>query len=183
MKAGRYLYSLEVLTGDTTRDIYYQLLALSAFIIALWLIRDRTRMGFAMKTLGADETVARQIGINTTRLKIGTFVISALVMTLAGAIMAPRDSYIDPTTAFNPTVSFLTVIMALLGGATSVWGPMLGVIPLVLIQDWISINFPNYFSIVLGLCFLAIVFFIPNGLLGLLQDWRRRWRARRDGDA
>ena len=73
--------------------------------------------------------------------------------------------------------------MALLGGATSVWGPMIGVIPLVLIQDWISINFPNYFSIVLGLCFLGIVFFIPNGLLGLLQDWRRRWRARKDGDA
>lgn len=183
MKAGRYLYSLEVLTGDTTRDIYYQLLALCVFIVGIWLIRDRTRMGFAMKTLGADETVARQIGINTTRLKIGTFVVSALVMTLAGAIMAPRSSYIDPTTAFNPTVSFLTVIMALLGGATSVWGPMLGVVPLVLIQDWISINFPNYFSIVLGLCFLGIVFFIPNGLLGLLQDWKRRWQARRNGES
>jgi branched-chain amino acid transport system permease protein len=182
MKAGRYLYSLEVFTSDTTRDIYYQLLALCVVIVGLWLIRDRTRMGFAMKTLGADETVARQIGINTTALKIGTFVVSALVMTLAGAIMAPRSSYIDPTTAFNPTVSFLTVIMALLGGATSVWGPMLGVVPLVLIQDWISINVPNYFSIVLGLCFLGIVFFIPNGLLGLLQDWKRRWRARRGGD-
>lgn len=183
VKAGRYLYNLPVFTSDTTRDIYYQLLALCVFIIGLWLIRDRTRMGFAIKTLGADETVARQIGINTTALKIGTFVISALVMTLAGAIMAPRASYIDPTTAFNPTVSFLTVIMALLGGATSVWGPMLGAIPLVLIQDWISINVPNYFSIVLGLCFLGIVFFIPDGLLGLLQKWRRQWRARRDGEA
>jgi branched-chain amino acid transport system permease protein len=183
VKAGRYLYNLPVFTSDTTRDIYYQLLALCVFIIGLWLIRDRTRMGFAMKTLGADETVARQIGINTTALKIGTFVVSALVMTLAGAIMAPRASYIDPTTAFNPTVSFLTVIMALLGGATSVWGPMLGAIPLVLIQDWISIYMPNYFSIVLGLCFLGIVFFIPNGLLGLLQKWRQQWRGRRGGDA
>jgi branched-subunit amino acid ABC-type transport system permease component len=181
MKAGRYLYSLPVFTNDTTRDIYYQLLVLCVFIVGLWLIRDRTRMGFAMKTLGADETVARQIGINTTALKIGTFVVSALVMTLAGAIMAPRASYIDPTTAFNPSVSFLTVIMALLGGANSVWGPMLGVIPLVLIQDFISIRFPNYFSIILGLCFLGIVFFIPNGLLGLLQGWRAKWRAKRDG--
>lgn len=182
LKAGRYLFSLEVFTGDTTRDIYYQLLALCAVIIGLWVWRDRTRMGFAMKTLGSDETVARQIGINTTALKVGTFVVSALIMTLAGAIMAPRSTYIDPTTAFNPSVSFLTVIMALLGGANSVWGPMLGVIPLVLIQDWISINLPRYFSIVLGLCFLGIVFFVPNGLLGLLQDWRAKWRARRSGE-
>ena len=64
-------------------------------------------------------------------------------MALAGAILAPRFSYMDATVAFNPTTSFLTVIMALLGGATSVWGPMLGVIPLVLISDYLSITLPH----------------------------------------
>jgi len=95
-------------------------------------------------------------------------------MTLAGAILAPRWSYMDPTVAFNPNISFLTVIMALLGGATSVWGPMLGVVPLVLISDYLSVTVPNYFSVVLGLALLGIVFFIPNGLIGLLQAWRSR---------
>ena len=52
--------------------------------------------------------------------------------------------------------------MALLGGATSVWGPMLGVIPLVLINDYLSIACPSYFSVVLGLVLLGIVFFIPE---------------------
>ena len=126
-------------------------------------------MGFALATLGADETVARQIGINTVALKISTFVVSSLVMTLAGAILAPRWSYMDATVAFNPNTSFLTVIMALLGGATSVWGPMLGVIPLVLISDYLSVTVPNYFSVVLGLVLLAIVFLVPNGLIGLLR--------------
>jgi branched-chain amino acid transport system permease protein len=120
-------------------------------IIALWMVRDRSRMGFALKTLGADETVARQVGINTVALKVGTFVVSSVVMTLAGAILAPRWSYMDATIAFNPNTSFLTVIMALLGGATSVWGPMLGVVPLVLISDYLSVTVPNYFSVVLGL--------------------------------
>jgi hypothetical protein len=64
--------------------------------------------------------------------------------------------------------------MALLGGATSVWGPMLGVVPLVLISDYLSVTVPNYFSVVLGLALLGIVFFIPNGLIGLLQTWRSR---------
>jgi branched-subunit amino acid ABC-type transport system permease component len=162
-KAGRHLF-----LSITTTHIYYQLLALCVGIILLWLIRDRSRLGFALTTLGADETVARQIGINTVALKVGTFIVSALTMTLAGAILAPRWSYMDASVAFNPNTSFLTVIMALLGGATSVWGPMLGVVPLVLISDYLSVTVPNYFSVVLGLVLLAIVFLVPNGLVGLL---------------
>jgi branched-subunit amino acid ABC-type transport system permease component len=177
-KAGRHLF-LDI----STIDIYYQLLALCTFVVVIWLIRDRTRMGHALRVLGADEVVARQVGINTTALKIGTFIISSVVMVLAGAILAPRWSYMDTTVAFNPSVSFLTVIMALLGGANSVWGPMLGVVPLVLISDFLSVTLPNYFSVVLGLCFLGIVFFIPNGILGLLQSWRARLRRRPSGDA
>jgi branched-chain amino acid transport system permease protein len=166
-KAGWHLF-----LSITTTHIYYQLLALCAAIVALWIVRDRSRMGFALTTLGADETVARQIGINTVALKIGTFVVSCVVMALAGAILSPRFSYMDATVAFNPTISFLTVIMALLGGATSVWGPMLGVIPLVLISDYLSVTLPNHFSVVLGLVLLGIVFFIPDGIIGLLRSGR-----------
>lgn len=166
-KAGWHLF-----LSITTTHIYYQLLALCVAIIGLWIVRDRSRMGFALKTLGADETVARQIGINTVALKIGTFVVSCVVMALAGAILAPRWAYMDASVAFNPTTSFLTVIMALLGGATSVWGPMLGVIPLVLISDYLSMSVPHYFSVVLGLVLLGIVFFIPSGLIGLLHAGR-----------
>jgi branched-chain amino acid transport system permease protein len=163
-QAGWYLF-----LSITPVHIYYQLLALSIAIVGLWLLRDRSRMGFALKALGADETVARQIGINTVALKIGTFVVSAVVMTLAGAILAPRRSYMDAGNAFNPEISFLTVIMALLGGANSVWGPILGVVPLVVIQDYLSIAWASHFSVLLGLVLLAVVFFIPNGLIGLLQ--------------
>jgi branched-chain amino acid transport system permease protein len=177
-QAGWYLF-----LSITPTHIYYQLLALCSGIIALWLWRDRSRMGFALKTLGADETVARQIGINTVALKIGTFVVSAVVMTLAGAILAPRRSYMDAANAFNPEISFLTVIMALLGGANSAWGPMLGVVPLVLIQDYLSIAWASHFSVLLGLVLLGIVFLIPDGLIGLARRGRahlgRRDLARR----
>lgn len=176
-KAGWHLF-----LSITTTHIYFQLLALCLAIIALWIMRDRSRMGFAMTTLGADETVARQIGINTTALKIGTFVVSCVVMALAGAILAPRYSYMDATVAFNPTTSFLTVIMALLGGATSVWGPMLGVIPLVLISDYLSVTLPHHFSVVLGLVLLGIVFFIPDGIIGLLRSGRTAVRTHKLAD-
>jgi len=157
-------------------QIYYQLVVLCAAIVALWLWRDRTRMGHAMRVLGADETVARQIGINTVALKIGTFVVSSVVMALAGAILAPRTSYVTAQSVFNPEVSFLTVIAALLGGATSVWGPILGVVPLMLIKDYLSIAYSSYFSVILGLILLGVVFFIPNGIVGLVQSARAALR-------
>jgi branched-chain amino acid transport system permease protein len=165
--SGWYVY-----LSITESQIYYQLLALCAAIVALWLWRDRSRMGFALRTLGADETVARQIGINTVALKVGTFVVSSVVMALAGAILAPRNSYVTAQSVFNPEVSFLTVIAALLGGATSVWGPMLGVVPLLLVKDYLSIAYSSHFSVILGLILLGVVFFIPNGILGLLQSGR-----------
>jgi branched-chain amino acid transport system permease protein len=165
--SGWYVY-----LSITDSQIFYQLLALCVAIIALWLWRDRTRMGFALTTLGADETVARQVGINTTALKIGTFVVSAVVMALAGAILAPKNSYVTAQSVFNPEVSFLTVIAALLGGATSVWGPLLGVVPLMLVKDYLSIAYSSQFSVLLGLILLGIVFFIPDGIVGLLRKGR-----------
>ena len=64
-------------------------------------------------------------------------------MTLVGAIMAPRWTYIDPAIAFNPMISFQVVIMALLGGAHRLCGPLLGVVPLMLLFELLSARFPE----------------------------------------
>jgi hypothetical protein len=69
------------------------------------------------------------------------------------------------------------VIGALLGGATSVWGPMLGVVPLLMVKDYLSIAYANYFSVLLGLILLGVVFFIPNGIVGLLRAARTALRT------
>ena len=61
----------------------------------------------------------------------------------------------SPAIVFNPTISFLTLIMALLGGAGRLWGPALGAIPLFLLFEWLSANFPNHYPILLGLLFIA----------------------------
>jgi hypothetical protein len=102
-------------------------------------------------------------------------------MTLAGAILAPRNSYVDAHNAFNPEISFLTVIAALLGGANSVWGPMLGVVPLLLVKDYLSIAYSSHFSVLLGLILLGVVFFIPNGVLGLVRSGRAALASARLG--
>lgn len=163
---GRYVF-----VDITQRQIYWQLLALMALVLLTgWLIR-RSRLGLALRVIGEDETVARHLGINTTNAKVLLFVISASFMTLAGAVMAPRWTYIDPAIAFNANVSFQVLIMALLGGAGHLLGPLAGVIPLTLLFEFLSAKFPNHFSLLLGSVFLVIVYLLPNGLIERLRGW------------
>jgi branched-chain amino acid transport system permease protein len=161
---GRYIF-LPV----TPEQIYWQLLALCAVtLLVTWAI-DRSRWGLALRAIADDELVAAHLGIDIARLKIALFALSATIISLVGAIQAPRWTYVEPSIVFNPTTSFLTLIMALLGGAGRLWGPALGAIPLFLLFEWLSANFPNHYPILLGLLFIVIVFLLPRGVTGLLD--------------
>jgi len=160
---GRYVF---VDVGQSM--IYWQLLALVVLVFAVgWLI-GRSRLGLALRIIGDDEIVARHCGIDTTRTKLAAFATSALFMTVAGAVMAPRWTYIDPAISFNAVTSFQTLIMALFGGAARLYGPVLGVVPLLILFELLSANFPNTFSILLGAVFILIVYVLPNGVVGLI---------------
>ena len=124
--------------------------------------------------IGDDEQAAAHCGVNVAKTKLTLFAISSTFMTLVGAIMAPRWTYIDPQIAFNPGVSFQVLIMALLGGAGTLLGPLLGVIPLTLLFEVLSARFPNHFSILLGITFLLIVYLVPRGVIGLFDGLRAR---------
>ena len=154
--------------------IYWQLLALLAATLAIaWWVRQ-SRIGLALRVIGDDPVVASHLGIRITRTKLALFSISCVIMTLAGAIQAPRWTYIEPSIVFNPTTSFLVVIMALLGGPNRLFGPLLGAVPLFLLFEWLSANFPNHYSIMLGLLFITIVFVLPNGVLAAGESvWAR----------
>jgi branched-chain amino acid transport system permease protein len=138
---GRYIF-----IDLTHAQIYWQLLALAVIVfISGWLIQ-RSKLGLALRVIGDDEAVARHVG------------------------MAPRWTYIDPAIAFNPVVSFQVLIMALLGGVHRLYGPVFGVIPLVILFEVLLAKFPNHFSIMVGIAFLLIVYAIPRGIVGLVED-------------
>lgn len=164
---GRYIF-LDI----TTRDIYWQMLSLAAFTIGLTAYVHRSRLGLALRVVGDDEVVAAHCGINLTRTKLVAFTLSATVLTVAGAISSPRWVYVEPAIVFNPTVSFITVIMALLGGANRLWGPVLGAVPLFLAFEWLSSHFPDTYSIFLGALFIAVVFLLPDGVLAGIERLR-----------
>lgn len=165
---GRYVF----VPFDTTL-IYWHLLGLAVLVFLVgWLLR-RSRLGIALLVIGDDETMARQAGINVPLAKVAIFVVSSVFMTVVGAVMAPRFGYLTPNFAFNPLISFQVVIMALLGGMQRLWGPVLGVVPLMLLSELLQVRFPFWYSVFLGLVFMIIVYFLPRGITGLVEDgWR-----------
>ncbi len=165
---------LYVLTDFTEQMIYWFLLILVAlvYLIGWWI--NRSRLGFALRIIGNDEVVANHVGINTARAKIILFVVSGAFASVTGALVAPRWSYVEPTIAFSAFISFQVVIMALFGGAHRLWGPLVGVIPFTLLWELISSNFPTQTTLLLGVAFLLIVYYIPHGVVGLVEDANRR---------
>ena len=174
---------LYVFTDLAERHIYWMLLALGAAVyLSGWLIA-RSRLGFAMRIIGNDETVAAHVGIDTAVSKVLLFMISGAFIGMVGAILAPRFAYIEPPAAFNPMISFQVVIMALLGGSQRLWGPLVGVIPFTILFDFVSGQFPNHTNLMIGAAFMLVVYFIPNGIVGVMERLRLRLGLRKTPSA
>jgi len=152
--------------------LYYTVLALAALSVATAVLLRRSRWGYALIAIGVDEERAQTLGMDTTAVKIGTFALSAAFMGAVGAAMAPRWTYVDPQ-VFNPLVSFQTVIMALVGGAATVGGPIAGAAFLGLASEVLLLQFRYLYMLALGLVLIAVVVLFPGGLGELGRRSRR----------
>ena len=96
--------------------LHYTMLGLVVVtLLTIYFIR-RSRLGLAMLSIGSNEEAAKHMGINTTRVKVLTFAISAVFMGEAGAIWAPAMIHVEARIAFNVFNSFMPVLMAIFGG-------------------------------------------------------------------
>jgi branched-chain amino acid transport system permease protein len=168
--------------------IYEMLLVLAAAaVVGSWYV-STTRLGYGLRAIGEDETVARHTGINATWTKVLVFAIAASMMSLVGGVYALRYPSIDPTVGFGNGWSFQVLIAALLGGPGRPWGPAIGAVLLVLLSDFLVGAFSRYFTIALGVCFVVIVYFIPGGIAPRIEQLygalaRARQPARRASSA
>jgi branched-chain amino acid transport system permease protein len=162
------------LPAETSETVYYYMLALLAItLLATYIIR-RSKFGPALHSIGQNEEAAAHLGINVNAVKIITFAITCFFMGAAGAIMAKRWSYIDPSLAFDPFRTFYVIIMVLLGGMGSIiYGPISGAIVITLLSDVALVDYPRQTMLLFGIILVAVITFLPNGLMGIVERIRR----------
>ncbi len=162
------------------RVVYYVLLIIFGLaLLAAYLIR-RSRFGLALRSIGEQEEAAVHVGINSTWVKTLTFAASALFMGAAGAIMATKWKYVDPRIAFDPLLSFLPVLMAIFGGTGRLFGPVIGAAIFAYLEEVLTTRFPYYYMLLFGTILVVVVAFLPHGIVGLLETWRRQRTRRHD---
>jgi branched-chain amino acid transport system permease protein len=149
------------------RVFLYSMLGLAILTFAVAMVVDRSRLGFGLRCIRQNESAANMLGVDVDRLKIAAFVLSAMFVGTSGAIYASWVSYIDPTDMFSILVTIKVPVMVLLGGAGTLFGPIVGVIVFQVLEERIWSSFLEVHSGVLGFVIVLLVFLLPGGLLRL----------------
>ncbi|MBR2699480.1 MAG: branched-chain amino acid ABC transporter permease [Clostridia bacterium] len=148
---------------------YYVGLAMVLLIYLLMKKIERSRMGYALRTIREDEDAAAAIGINPTKYKIMAVVVSAMVAALVGFFYASYIRYIDPDLMVQAK-STESVLPAVVGGAAYVEGPLVGGLIMIPLSEFLRAKYsallPGINMLLYAIALLAVIRFRPTGILG-----------------
>lgn len=158
--------------------VYYTVLGIAAIAVATAIVVRQRRFGLALVGIGFDEQRAQTLGVNTRFVKTLGFALTAAFAGAIGAAMAVRWTYIDPVTVFNPFIGFQTVLIALIGGAATLWGPLVAAVVFSVLAETLRLQLPQAYMVALGLLLILSVMYLPDGLGSLRWAQVRGWFRR-----
>ena len=147
-------------------DYYFMLAVMGIVVSLIWWIR-RSEFGLSLLAIREDEIGAEMRGINTTLHKLVALAIAAFFTGITGSFWAWQNTYIDPDVVFVESRNINMVMMTLLGGLGTVWGPPLGAVVLYVLQDLIWSHLLDYHLLALGMLLILLILFMPSGILGV----------------
>jgi len=152
---------------------YFTLAIVGVSILALRAIVD-SPFGYALRSVRENPRRARYIGIDVRRHQLAAFVISGAFSGLAGGLFAFYNGSVFPDFAYF-TKSFEPLVVALLGGVQSFFGPLAGALGFKILEWLISRQWPVYWPLFLGTIVIVVIVLLPRGFVGLAGG--RRWRT------
>jgi branched-chain amino acid transport system permease protein len=159
-----------------SRSIFYEIFfgfSLATVLLVRWVQHSKFGMGLA--AIREDEDVAQTLCIYTAGLKVKAFALSAFFPGMAGGIYAYYISYVHPDIVFDINMSILIVLMALFGGGGSWVGPLIGAGFLSILNEFLSTFIqPEIARILYGTMFVAVIIFMPDGIVAFVKRWSRR---------
>jgi len=150
--------------STTSTAYWYAMLAISALAALLMWVVLRSPFGLSMRAIRDDPLRVIHFGVSVRLFRAIMFVIAGGFGGLAGGLFACTSQAVDPA-VFNWTVSGSALIMALVGGLYSTWGPVLGAIMIVLLNYYLSTLAPALWTFFLGIVVAVMVIALPHGLV------------------
>ena len=153
--------------------VYLTVLLVTILAVAACAAVRASRLGRALAGIGQDEERAQTLGVNTRLTKIYGFAIAAFFAGALGAAMAVRWTYVEPASVFNPFIGFQTVLIAMIGGAQTLLGPMISAVAFSVLTELLRLQFPYVYLIALGVLLILLVLYLPGGFASLFVRWRK----------
>jgi branched-chain amino acid transport system permease protein len=178
--AAGILIKLDVRPGNfqfESRAIFYWI-ALGLVVVALFVTRalERSRLGAQLVAVRENESAARALGVDALGVKLAAIALSAAITGAAGALYAQYFLYLDATIAYGTWVSVEVLLAPILGGAGTVFGPVIGGIVLHGLSESTKAlvgRIPGLDVVIFGVLLILVVRFPPRDIPGLLRRWRR----------
>ena len=148
------------------------MLVVGAATAAAAILVARSRLGFALRCIQQNEDAAVMLGIDARVCKTAAFALSAASVGIAGAIYASWVHYIEPGDVFDILLAVKPLVMVLLGGIGTLFGPVIGAAVFLALEELVWRTFLTVHAGVLGALIVVLVLFMPGGIAGM----RRRWR-------
>ena len=163
--------------GAKTPYYFLAFAAAALGYLLVWHLR-RTRFGFRLQAVRDEPEAAASLGVAVSGHKVLAFMLSGAMMSAAGTFYAQYVLVLDPERLFSIDISILVLLMTVLGGSGTLWGPALGAVILVPLSEYSRIWFGGTGRtvdlIIYGILIVLICMFRPRGLLSLIEDRLRR---------
>lgn len=175
---GTTLPIIDKAPGVVYNYFYLAMLALMVITSLCLHFIIKSKLGFGIRSIKANEDAANSMGINTTYHKVIAWAVSALFTSIAGALYAYWMSFIGPDEVFDVMIAVNTIVIMLIGGAGSILGPIIGAFIVELFAEVAWSAFLEYHLAVLGIIIIIIVIFVPKGMVGSLSDFTKKRKLR-----
>ncbi len=163
---------------------FFLVVAVIAFLTLKWVYS--CRFGLAINAIRDDEDKAEAMGVRTTRYKTAAWMISAFFLGITGAGAGNLIGFIDPKdVAFaGSTFGVWMILMAILGGKGTLWGPVIGAVIFHVTQELFWTYFLGWQRVAMGTLIVVIVVFFPQGIVGWVREhWPEKFAHHAQGDA
>lgn len=156
---------------------YYIVLAIAAVSFLVIRAVMKSRLGYYFLAIREDQDCAESLGIDTTRYKLYSLLISAFFTGVAGAFYMNYLGFIDPGIVFSiENISIMMILVVMLGGAATMWGPAVGAVIYILVSEAMRVYVRSGHLVFFGALIIAIIIYFPNGIVGTWLESRARKR-------